>query len=87
MRRSASLEEAFGGFAERPVATNDDDGFNTRLQRHTRLRRRVAGRFGFVDLIFDAGGVELLFDGGPEASRFRGSVVDDDECKSHGLHR
>ena len=73
------FEEAFGGFAERAVATNDDDRLSAGSQRRTRLDRRVAGRFCFVCLILNAGSVELLFDLRPNTPRLGRGVIDDDE--------
>jgi hypothetical protein len=70
------FEEALGGFAERAVATDDDDSLGAGSQRCTRLDRRVAGRFRFVCLILNAGGIELLFDLRPNTPRFSRGVID-----------
>ena len=73
------FEEALGGFAECAVTTNNDDGLSAGSQRRARLERSVAGRFRFVCLILNAGGVELLFDLRPNTPRFSRGVIDDDE--------
>ena len=73
------FEEAFGSFTERAVATNDDNSFSAGSQRRARLDRRVAGRFRFVCLILNAGGVELLFDLRPNTPRLSRGVIDYDE--------
>ena len=73
------FEEAFGSFAERPIATNNDDSLGARSQRRTRLDRRVARRFRFVCLILNAGSVELFFDLRPNTPRLSRGVIDYDE--------
>lgn len=73
------FEEAFGSFTERAVTSNDDNSFGAGSQRCARLDRRVAGRFRFVCLILDAGGVELLFDLRPNTPRLSRGVIDNDE--------
>ena len=74
------LEKTFSGFAERSVATNNDDRLDPGSQRLARLPRRIPGRFCFVGLILNAGGVELFLNGGPQAPRTGGAVVDDNPC-------
>ena len=72
------FEEAFSGFAERAVTSNDDNSLGAGSQRRARLDRRVAGRFRFVYLIVNAGGDELLFDLRPNTPRFSRGVIDYD---------
>jgi hypothetical protein len=71
------LKKSFSRFTKRSVTANDDNRLDARSQRCTRFDRRVSGRFGFVGLILDASGVELFLNGGPQAPRTRGAVVDD----------
>ena len=72
------LKKAFRRFAERAITANNNDRLDTRSQRGARLPRRITGSFGFVGLILNAGCVELFLNGGPQAPRTRGAVVDDD---------
>jgi hypothetical protein len=74
------LEKPFSRFAERAVTTNDDNAIDTTSQRCSRFDRGIAWCFGFVGLILNAGCVKLFFNGGPQAPRTRGAVVDDKPC-------
>ena len=74
------LEKAFSGFAERAIATDNNDRLDTRSQRGARLLRRITGSFSFVGLILNAGCVEVFLNDGPQAPRTRGAVVDDNPC-------
>lgn len=74
------LKKSFSRFAERAIAANNNDRLDTRSQRGARLQRRITGSFGFVGLILNAGCVELFLNGGPQAPRTRGAVVDDNPC-------
>ena len=76
------FEKAFGSFAERAVATNDDDSLDAGSQCRARLICRVARRFSLVCLIVNAGGVELLFDLRPNTPRFSRGVIDYDESSN-----
>jgi hypothetical protein len=80
------LEEPFSRFAERSVTADNDNRLNAGSQRCTRLDRRVTGSFCFVGLILNAGRVELFLNGGPQAPRTGGAVVDDNEL-SRGHER
>jgi hypothetical protein len=71
------LEKPFRRFAERAVATNNDNRLNAGPQRLARFDRRITGSLSFVGLILNAGRVELFLNGGPQAPRTRGAVVDD----------
>ena len=73
----AKLEEALSCFAERAVAAHYDNTIDTRSQRCPRFDRRITGCFGFVGLILNASRVKLFLNGGPQAPRTRGAVVDD----------
>src|SRR5262249_30090444 len=78
--------KTFSRLAERAIATNNHDRRDTRSQRSARLQRRITGCFGFVGLILNAGGVELFLNGGPQAPRTRGAVVDNNEIsRGHEL--
>ena len=79
VRFVVEFEEAFGGFAERAVTTNDDDRRSAGSQRRARLYRRVARRFSFVCLILNAGSIELVFNLRPNTPRLSRGVIDDDE--------
>lgn len=74
------FKEAFSRFAERAVAANDDNRLDARSQRRACLDGCIAGRFCFVGLILNASGVELFLNGGPQAPRSGGAVVDDNPC-------
>jgi hypothetical protein len=74
------LKKSLCRFAERTITANNNDRLDTRSQRGARLQRRITGSLGFVGLILNAGGVELFLNGGPQAPRTRGAVVDDNPC-------
>ena len=76
----AELENPLSRFPKGSIATDNNDRFNPRSQRLARLDRRVAGCFCFVCLILNASSVELFLNGGPQAPRTGGAVVDDDPC-------
>src|SRR5690349_8986058 len=80
------LEKPFSHLAERAITANNNDRLDPRSQRLARFDRRITGRFSFVGLILNAGGVELFLNGGPQAPRTGGAVVDDNEI-SRGHER
>ena len=77
-RSSLNSKKPSAVFAERAVATNNDDRLDTRSSTPRAFGSSHRRSFRFVGLILNAGGVELFLNGGPNTPRF-GGVVDYDE--------